>query len=392
VKVLVVHNRYRSDLPSGENRVVDTEMAALAEAGVEVLPYVRSSDEITAMPLHSKLSVPLMPLHSPQAVRDVKHIISRTHPDLLHLHNPYPLISWSVVRVAKDRGIPVVQTLHNHRHSCMRGSYFRDGHPCFECRGKPLPWPAVRHGCYRDSRAQSLPMTFAFLAHRGDQRSVDRYIALTQPIAESILASGLALPHQVVVRANTVPDPGPCADSGEGLLFVGRLSVEKGLPLLLESWDAAGRPFPSLTVVGDGPLRSLVEERASDTSSRIRFIGPTDAAGVSQAMTECAVLVVPSVSPEGLPLVVLEAFAHGKPVLATTGGGLGATVDAAVGWLTAPDVEALASALRAAKDGVAARGPEARRRFERLYSPKAVITQQLELYRSVIEEPRGQAL
>ena len=209
MKVLVAHNRYRSVLPSGENVAVDDEINALAAAGVHVVPYLRSSDDIPGLPLAGKLAVPFLPIHSPAAVADVRRLVRKHHVDVLHLHNPYPFISLSVVRAAHRLGVPVVVTLHNHRHSCVRGSYFRDGHACTLCQGRTLPWPAVQHGCYRDSRLQSVPMVVALAAHRRDQRAVDRWIALSDPVARSIQASGLTTPERVVVRPNSVRDPGP---------------------------------------------------------------------------------------------------------------------------------------------------------------------------------------
>ncbi|MBA2768049.1 MAG: glycosyltransferase family 4 protein, partial [Sporichthyaceae bacterium] len=296
MKVLVAHNRYRSNVPSGENRVVDTEMAALASAGVGIVPYLRSSDEIDAMTLAQRLAVPMQPLHSRRSVAEVEAMIERHRPDLVHLHNPFPLISLSVVRAAHRHGLPLVQTVHNHRHSCMRGSYFRDGHPCHECRGRTLPWPAVKHGCYRDSHAQSVPMAAAFLVHRGDQRAVDRYIALTDALAASLVDSGLVTADRVTIRPNSVPDPGPFRAPGTGLIFVGRLTDEKGVPLLLEAWRRSGGPFGTLTVVGEGPGRGLVEA-AGRAGGDVRVLGSLEHDEVGAALDRAAALVVPSTSP-----------------------------------------------------------------------------------------------
>jgi glycosyltransferase involved in cell wall biosynthesis len=386
VKVLVAHNRYRSDLPSGENRVVDTEIEMLRSAGVEVVTYLRSSDEIAKMPAVRRLTVPLQPVHARRAVADVGRLIDEHRPDVLHLHNPFPLISWSVVGAAHERGVPVVQTVHNHRHSCMRGSYFRDGHPCHLCKGHATPWPAVQHGCYRDSHLQSVPMAIAFRAHRHDQRCVDRYVALTQPIADSILASGLVRPDQVVVRPNTAPDPGPPARPGTGLVFVGRLTVEKGVDVLVDAWQTSDRPFGTLTVVGDGPLRTELEARAADPHSGLVVRGPLDQDAVAQVVRGAAAVAVPSTSPEALPLVVLEAFAHGRAVLAADGGGLAATVTPDVGVLAAPTVPGMTSALTAlAAADLAALGRAARTRYEQRYAPPVVVAAQLDIYRGVLQ-------
>ena len=387
MKVLVVHNRYRSALPSGENQVVDDEIAGLRGIGLDVATYMRSSDEISAMRPAARLSVPLLPLHSPRAVADVERLMSTETPDVLHLHNPWPLISLSIVPAAHRKGVPVVATVHNHRHSCMRGSYFRDGHDCRLCEGRDLPWPAIRHACYRDSRIQSIPMAAAFRLHRKDQRAVDRYIALTQPIADSILASGLVSPRQVVQRPNSVPDPGPPVPPGHGLLYVGRLSAEKGVPLLLHAWELANQPYGTLTVIGDGPERALVEAVARRPGSGVVATGRLGQGDVSAALHDTAAVVVPSISPEGMPLVVLEALAHGRPVIATTG--LADVVDDSVGWLAQPTVASLAEVLSgAAAEGSSARGAAARTRYQRQFAPEIVLARQLAIYRDVIAERR----
>lgn len=389
MKVLVAHNRYRSNVPSGENRVVDTEIAALAAVGVDVIPYLRSSDEIDGMSAAERIRVPLQPVHSRRALQDVTDLIERHCPDLLHLHNPYPLISLSVVRTAHRLGLPVVQTVHNHRHSCMRGSYFRDGHPCYECRGKALPWPAVQHGCYRDSHTQSVPMAVAFLAHRRDQSAVDHYIALTDAIAQGLVGSGLVDPDRITVRPNSVPDPGAVSPPGTGLVFVGRLTPEKGVPMLLEAWHRAGAPFGTLTLIGEGPERELAEA-AEAAGTGVRLLGQRSSKEVAAALTGAAALVVPSASSEGLPLVVLEAFAQGRPVLATAGGGLSAAVDPSVGWLSEATVQGLADTmLRAARADLGPLSAGARARYDERFAPRVVMAQQLEIYREVIAAHRS---
>jgi glycosyltransferase involved in cell wall biosynthesis len=331
------------------------------------------------------MAVPLLPLHSRQAVADVEAMITAERPDVLHLHNPWPLISLSVVATAHRHGVPVVATVHNHRHSCMRGSYFRDGHECRLCEGRETPWPAVIHGCYRDSRLQSVPMMVAFRLHRKDQRAIDRYVALTQPIADSILRSGLVSADQVIVRPNSVPDPGPPTAPGRGLVFVGRLTPEKGVPLLLQAWEMAGQPFGTLTVVGDGPERALVEAAARKPDSGVVATGSLDADDVGAAMRSAAAVIAPSTSPEGMPLVVLEAFANGRPVIAVDGGGLADIVGPAVGWLAPPTPMGLAELLRtAAADGSSGRSASARAVYERRFAPSVVVAAQIEIYGDVM--------
>src|SRR4051812_25209399 len=236
MKVLVAHNRYSSAQPSGENTVVDAEIAQLRGAGVEVVPFLRSSDEIGSLQLAQKAMLPLGPIIAPPAVKALKGLIKTERPDVLHLHNPSPLISPWIVRTAHAHGLPVVQTVHNYRQVCANGVYFRDGHICQDCAGRRLPLPAVRHACYRGSTAQSVVMAAALTLHRGTWRSVDRYVALTDAIAAHLRSYGIP-DERITVKPKAVADPGPPPPLGSGFLAVGRLTPEKGVDLLLDAWQ-----------------------------------------------------------------------------------------------------------------------------------------------------------
>jgi glycosyltransferase involved in cell wall biosynthesis len=374
MKVVVAHNRYSSAQPSGENRIVDTEIAQLRAAGVEVFPFIRSSDEIGTLPAVQKALLPVSPVRAAPAQRDLAALIREHRPDLLHLHNPYPLISPWIVRTAHAHGLPVVHTVHNYRQVCANGLYFRDGHICQDCRGRAWPLPAVVHSCYRGSRAQSAVMATTLAVHRGTWRSVDRYIALTGAIAEHLRDFGIP-DERIVVKPNSVPDPGPPAPLGEGFLFAGRLSAEKGLPLLLDAWSR--NPVGTLRIAGDGPLRSAVESR-----SDVVFLGPQDHEGVLAAMRDSAVVLVPSTWYDVLPTVILEALAAGRPVLGTDLGGIPYLVGDA-GWTVSADAADLAVAL----DVAAARAPEvaplARKRYESTFTPELITGRLVDIYRSL---------
>jgi glycosyltransferase involved in cell wall biosynthesis len=374
MKVVVAHNRYSSAQPSGENTVVDAEIAQLRGAGVEVVPFLRSSDEIGSLPFTQKAMLPLGPIVSPPAVKALKQLIKTERPDVLHLHNPYPLISPWIVKTARAHGLPVIQTVHNYRQVCANGLYFRDGHICHDCRGRAVPLPAVVHACYRGSRAQSALMATALTVHRGTWRGVDRYLALTDAIAAHLRDFGIP-DERIVVKPNSVPDPGPPAPLGEGFLFVGRLSPEKGVSLLLDAW--ARRPEGTLRIVGDGPLRPLVESR-----SDVVFLGPQNQEGVRAAMRDSAVLLVPSTWHDVLPTVILEALAAGRPVLGTDLGGIPYLVGDA-GWTVPPTVDALAAALPVARASAPDLAAAARKRYESTFTPELLTGRLVDIYRSL---------
>ncbi len=264
MKVLIAHNRYSSAQPSGENNIVDAEMAQLRAAGVDVVPFIRSSDEISGMSAPRKLLLAASPLYAHDAQRQLAALIEAERPDVMHLHNPYPLLSPFVIRTAHAHGLPVIQTIHNYRHVCAAATFFRDGQDCHDCVGLRFPMPAIKHKCYRGSTAQSVIMATTLTAHRGTWHDVDRFIALTGGIADYLREFGIA-EDRISIKPNSTPDPGPVAPIGDGFLFVGRLSAEKGLSLLLDAWrrhpDGANG---TLRIIGDGELRDLATAAAAE--------------------------------------------------------------------------------------------------------------------------------
>lgn len=364
MRVLVVHNRYRSELPSGENRVVDAEIEGLREAGIDVATYLRSSDEIARYGPRDWARLATEPMLGRQACADVASIIDDFRPAVMHLHNPYPLISPEVIRVAKRRGVPVVHTVHNYRQVCAKGTFFRDGHVCEDCRGKALPWPAVAHACYRDSWTQSAAMAAALARHRSTWLEVDCFLAVSDFVADHLVREGIPR-ERITVKPNPVADPGPPTPPGDGFLFVGRLDVEKGVLLLLDAWERSGVGERSrLTIAGRGPIESTVRARAA-TLANVVCLGQVDPDAVAQLMREHAIVVVPSLWYEGFPTTIVEAFAHGRPVLASRLGSLAGIIDDRVGWLVAPDAASFADVLQvvAGDRSGGSRGQMARERY-----------------------------
>jgi hypothetical protein len=227
LKVLVVHNRYRSAMPSGENILVDTEVAMLRAAGVDVGTYLRDSDDIENFGSVARAGLALRPVISVPDVRRFRDRLRADRPDVVHLHNPYPLISPWIVRTAAAEGVPVVQSVHNLRHVCVNGLGFRDGQVCHDCVGHRLPWPAVVHGCYRGSRAQSTIMAAALATHRSTWPRVDRFLVCNPEMGDSLVSLGVPR-ARVVFKANAVTDPGPASPPapGCGFLLASRLSEE----------------------------------------------------------------------------------------------------------------------------------------------------------------------
>jgi glycosyltransferase involved in cell wall biosynthesis len=383
MKVLVVHNHYRSSIPSGENRVVADECDALGAAGVAVETFFRSSDELEALGVVAKAKAATSPITGWSSKPELRDMLQRFAPDVVHLHNPYPLISPRVVDMASERRIPVVATIHNFRLQCLNGLMYRDGHICTECEGKSFARAGIVHSCYRGSLPQSALMATALRVHRRRWDGVDRFIAVSEFVAARLESWGVAS-SRVTVKPNPVPDPGPVSPVGRGFLFAGRLTQEKGILLLLDAWERSGLDgSEDLLIAGDGPLLEQVRRRARGLRS-VTLLGVLDRDGIADARRRAAVGVTCSLWFEAHPAVA-ESFAHGRPVIATNVGALGRIVDESVGWSVDPTADGLSQALVAAcdRDAATSRGLSARHRYEHEYRPDVVIGKLVDIYESV---------
>ena len=383
MKVLVAHNRYRSALPSGENAVVEDDIKVLRAAGVDVVPLIEDSDEIPGLGLGGKLGVASGPVFNPAGVARMRRMLAVHRPDLVHLHNVFPLLSPWVVRASHEAGVPVVQTVHNFRQDCVAGSYFRDGQVCTDCTGLAIAMPAIVHGCYRTSRLQTIPMVIGRSAHRSTWLSVERYFVLTEYHAKFIKSMGVPA-DRIVIRPTSVKDPGEASPPGRDVLYVGRLDDAKGVELLLDAWAAAPSNGRRLVVAGDGPLRDRVAARAA-TANSISFVGRLDEKAVSASMKSAGVLALPSVCLEGLPRVAIEAMSHGRAIMAVDQGGLAAVIGSEAGWLLPPEPTVWAETLGRLDDvELRRRGAGARASFDAHYERTITTGQLLRTYSELI--------
>jgi glycosyltransferase involved in cell wall biosynthesis len=383
MKVLICHNRYRSHSPSGENQAVDSEIALLRGGGIEVVPMLEESDAIADGGRLAMINAALGPLYSPTGVRRFKSLLRGEHPDVVHLHNVFPLISPAVVGVAKAAGVPIVQTVHNYRHVCVNGLLFRDGHTCDDCVRHRVPYPAVLHGCYRGSRPQSAAMALGQTRHGRTWRMVDLFVARTPFMAHRLLAMGLE-EKQITVLPSWAPDPGKHTSPGNDFLYLGRLEEAKGVNLLFEAWRRGGsHSNRKLRIAGTGPLEGQIRSMAR-TEDNVDYIGYLDRDGAAAAMRRCGVVVVPSLSYEACPLTVIEALAYGRPVVVNRGTSIASAVSNDFAWCIKPTVDSWREAINTIRqDDVDARGLAARRHYEATCTPSAALNSLVGIYANI---------
>ncbi len=381
MRIVFVHDRYQQ--AGGEDSVFAAESELMESFGHSVMLYTDDNARVADM---KPWTLAATTLWSRRAHDDLRAMLRSFRPDVVHFHNTFPLISPAGYYAARAEGVPVVQTIHNYRLICPGATLFRDGRPCVDCVGRPIPWPAVKHACYRDSRSASLVVAGMLSTHRLLQTwnwLVHVYITLSEFARQQLISGGLR-GDRIVIKPNFInPDPGVGSHDGGFALFTGRLAIEKGLPTLLSAWERLDGAFP-LKIVGDGPLADEVAT-AADRIPGVEWLGRRPKDDVLRLMQEASFLVVPSIWYEGFPMVIAEAFATGLPVLASDLGSLGEIVGSSSGGVVfaadAPDF--LASKVdwaRSHPGEILALGRAARLEYEERYTPGRSYQKHLEIY------------
>lgn len=385
MRILACHNHYQQ--AGGEDQVFADECALLADRGHTVVRYTVHNDAIHNM---SHWNVAWRSLWNPMTARIVGEIIDRERPDVLHCTNAFPLLSPSIYYAARRRGLAVVQSLHNYRLLCCNSLLLRDGQPCEDCVGRSVAWPGVRHACYRDSHAGSAVVAAIQTVHRISgtwSRAVDLFTACTDYSRAKFITAGLP-GERIVTRSNFVfPDPPPGDGRGGYAVFVGRLSSEKGVEVLLDAW----RQLPadvSLKIVGDGPLRPQVEQAAQENAN-IEWLGRKPSAEVMNLVGDARCLVLPSICYENGPKAMLEAYAKGTPVIASRLGAMTENVIAErTGLLFEPRCgrDLAAQVQRLWQDGALSESLRrtARVEYEERYSPEVAHRNLISAYERAI--------
>ena len=372
----------------------ESERALLLSAGHEVEALVADNEALSSPVIAARAGFRVT--GNSEWRERVRDEVERFRPDVVHVHNFFPELSPAAHEVAYDSGAAVVQTLHNYRFVCANAQLLRAGHPCEACVTGPRIQGVV-HACYRSSRLASAAVwNFQRKIHtRAWLARVQRFIALTE-FAKNVLVRGGLEAGKVCVLPNTIARAQMTervSSEVPQVLYVGRLSGEKGIEPLLRAWTEVMRSGvrARLKVVGDGPAREALGHR--DPVLGVEFTGWLEADQVRSEMARSVFLVLPSLWYEGFPMVAVEALAAGLPVMASRIGGLPELVEDGVsGWLATPDhvgewaqklIAVLGDPTACSHAGVAARA-----RFERHYAPERKLSALESVYRDAIEMRR----
>ncbi len=315
MKLLYIYNLYQEQ--GGENLWFESEPDLFRAKGHEVFVYRRDNSDIRHMPAWRRASLFWQAAWSQQSYEGVRSLIRKQRPDVAHVYNTLVLLSPSVYYACRDEGVPVVQSVYNYRLLCPAATLVRNGGICEECPEHSL-WRAVRYGCYRGSRVQSAAVAWMLASHRRRGTwadAVDLYLAPTRFVRLKLIQGGIPA-EKIVIKPNWhEPDPGMRKDADGSVLFVGKLSTEKGLRTVLRAWRLMSDP-PLLRVIGDGPLRDEVQ-RAAAESTQIEFLGRRPHAEVIAYLHRASVFLIPSEWYEAFPHTILEGYACGVPIVAS---------------------------------------------------------------------------
>jgi glycosyltransferase involved in cell wall biosynthesis len=388
VNVISVHNRYL--LRGGEDEVFECEASLMTQYGWQVTPVVEQNTYPDTVA--KKIGVAMDCVWSRRWYREFSALLEKTRPDIVHIHNFFPLISPSVYYACRKAGVPVVQTLHNYRLLCPAATLYRDGNVCEECLQHGL-LRSVRYGCYQGSKLGTSALATMLQIHRRMRtwtKMVDCYIALTEFSRRKLIDGGLPA-ARIRVKPNFVlPDPGMRDKRGQYALFAGRLVDPKGLPTLLAAWKQLRKPIP-LVIIGDGPNRASLEAQLKDDPAlrEVTYRGRLPHEATIEAIKGARFLVFPSEWYEGFPVTIAESFACGVPVICSRLGSMQEIVaDGRTGLHFRPtEADDLANKVEWAWDHaeqMEAMGRGARLEFEAKYTAERNFYQLKEIYEFAI--------
>jgi glycosyltransferase involved in cell wall biosynthesis len=345
MKILQIFSRYQH-FGGEESSVQNIRDALRTRHKLEV--FSGSTDEMLGNGFFGKIRAPFKAIWNREVYKKLRKIQAAKRFDVWLVHNVFPGLSPAVYDAARVADVPVVQYLHNYRFACVNGFLLNHGEPCVRCLNGNF-FPAVQTRCWHESRIACGTMGVSLVRLRtvGVFKQVAHWIAISE--AQKTIHARIGIPEEKIsvlyhfYDGPTFNDPAP----GKDVLFVGRLSAEKGVSILIDAWLQSGISDRHLWIVGDGPIRAELEARAGSRSN-IQFAGFLSGNQLRERWLNAALTVVPSIWEEAFGRVLIESWAHGVPVLAARSGALSELLGSTgAGWLFDPKSSAnLAHALR----------------------------------------------
>lgn len=322
MRILQIHNHYGGY--SGESAVLEAQESLLQKYGHEVMLYTKTSVKLDQM-MFGKGRAFFTGIYNPAAVREVDRQLAEFRPDIVHIHNLYPLISPAILPSIRKVGVPVVMTVHNYRLVCPNGLFYNSSGICERCAGG-REWSCVRFNCEKSlSKSLGYALRNAWSRMAGYYRdNVDAFLCLTEFQKLKLVENGFAEERCFVLPNFFQGKYSPDYEKkmrGSYVAFAGRISREKGIGLLYDAArDLPDIPFKLAGAVSD---ESLVEGKPDN----VEFVGMLKGDRFHAFYEDAALFLLSSIWYEGFPMVILEAMNHGLPIVAPRLGGVPEIVD-----------------------------------------------------------------
>jgi glycosyltransferase involved in cell wall biosynthesis len=393
MKILFVHCRYLQNA-GGEDSAVAAETSLLTSHGHTVNTLFFSNEE-SGNGIITKIKTGIRAVYNSGSAKKLKEAISVFRPDVIHIHNFFYDASPAVILQAYKEKIPVVVTIHNYRLICASAILLRDNKICELCVHNIFPWHGVIHKCYHHSAVQSAVVGSISGFHKLTgtwRKKVNKYITPSAFIRSKLLHSSLKVSaDKILVKRNFIEDPGVSAMENRNnyFLFVGRLTHEKGIDVLLRCFKDL--PGIELIIAGGGPEKDALVQQYGHLEN-VQFRGLLAKPDIIALMKNCKALIFPSVWYEGLPVTIVEAFATGTPVIASRLGAMEEMIQHKINGLLfeAGEPEKLKAAVQAFNEYTGKERfslyEEARQSYLNYFHPSKCYEAVMDIYNAAIEK------
>jgi glycosyltransferase involved in cell wall biosynthesis len=315
LRILQIFSRYLKF--GGEEGFVDSFRNASLPYH-DVTDYQGSSEELLGRSYSSKLMLPVRAFHSTRVAMDLRRLQKNGGFDLWVIQNALPGLSPSVYQTAFDLKVPVVHYLHNYRMACTNGFFLNHGQPCERCLHGNF-WPAFQTACWRNSHLISGMMGLILRRVRsiGTFQKTGAWIALSHSQKAKHVQMGIPDKRIHVIPHFYEPEvAAPPASPNGHVLFLGRLSPEKGVHILLQAWKLLHSGNRKLIIAGTGPEESKLRALATSLALKnVEFTGFIKSEDQKRYWSQSAFFVAPSIWDEPFGMVILEAWANGRAVI-----------------------------------------------------------------------------
>lgn len=304
MNILIIHNKYK--LRGGEERVVENESKILSSDGNKVFIYTRDNRELDSYSFIKKIRLSFDIIYSFKTIKDIEAILKENKIDVIHIHNLFPLISPSILYLAKKMKIPVILTLHNFRLIGGNPFLMRKGSINEESLKDKNPFSEIKYKSYNNSYLATFFLALSLWVNKkAFHNYVDKYIALTDFAKRKFIQGGFPA-EKIEVRPSSLSNFRKINSKRHlKAIYVGRIAKEKGIATLLEAWKDLDYP---LEIYGDGKTRIKSTEN-------VKVMGLKPLSEIKKIMGESAFVIIPSEWYENLPNVLLEAYSTSTPVL-----------------------------------------------------------------------------